>query len=349
MPAIDSAMPSSPSPSNAPTESRLVGKADPSSGKTTEIAPGASDAFIAALLAQSTLPAAMPDAAQTVAEGGPLPAAGPELPTLRPALATQAGVRRAPLPAAADSPSTLLASGTAKAEGGADEFATAFVALQDAMTGGGGERSAPLVPEADGAAPLSGNGNGLLADLSAALAGGATSRGESTPSQALDALTGAHAARAQEAPAPAQSYVAKPAPLPVNQPALFSERLNQHISFMIGDQVQSAQIAVTPADLGPVEVRVTMVGDEAKIQLSATHAATREALNEALPRLRASFAEAGISLSQAGVFAQMPERQQPEPSQGGQARAGEHDFEPAPAAARSAARNLRVGLIDAFV
>lgn len=338
-------MPSSPSPSNVPTESRLVGKADPTSGKTKEIEPGASDAFIAALLAQSTLPTAVPDAAQTVAEGGPLPAAGPELPTLRPALATQAGVRRAPLAATTDSPPALLASDTPKVEGGADEFATAFVALQDAMTGGG-ERAAPLAREADGAAPLS--GSGLLADLSAAMAG-ATSQGDSTPSQALDALTGAHAARAQETSAPAQSYVAKPAPLPVDQPALFTERLNQHISLMIGEQVQSAQIAVTPADLGPVEVRVTMVGDEAKIQLSATHAATREALNEALPRLRASFAEAGISLSQAGVFAQMPERQQPDPSQGGQARASEHDFEPAPAAARSAARNLRVGLIDAFV
>ena len=346
MPAIDAAMPSTPSPTNAPAEPRPVGKAAPNAGKTAEIEPGASDAFIAALLAQSNLPAAMPEAAQTVAEGGPLPAAGQELPALRPALATQAGARRAPLPSATDSLTAVLAPDTPTVEGGADEFATAFVALQDAMTGGGGERGAPLAAEAEGAAAQS--GSSLLADLSAATAG-TTSRGESTPGQTLDALTGAHAARAQEASAPAQSYAAKPAPLPVNQPALFAERLNQHISFMIGDQVQSAQIAVTPADLGPVEVRVTMVGDEAKIQLSATHAATREALNEALPRLRASFAEAGISLSQAGVFAQMPERQQPEPSLGGQARAGEHEFEPAASAAVSAARNLRVGLIDAFV
>ncbi|CAN0062417.1 unnamed protein product, partial [Phaeothamnion confervicola] len=107
-----------------------------------------------------------------------------------------------------------------------------------------------------------------------------------------------------EAQAPATAHAAKPAPLPMDQPALFAERLNQHISFMVGDHIQTAQIAVSPADLGPVEVRVTLVGDEAKIQLTATHAATREALNEALPRLRASFAEAGISLSQAGVFAQ---------------------------------------------
>jgi flagellar hook-length control protein FliK len=345
MPAIDAAMPPTPSPSSAPTESRPAGSAGVNTGKINEIEPGASDAFIAALLAQSTLPAAMPDVALAVAEGGPLPAAGQELPTLRPALATQAGARRAPLPAATDGLAAVLTSDTPTVEGGADEFATAFVALQDAMTGGG-ERGAPLAAEADAAAAQS--GNGLLADLSAATAG-ATSRGDSTPSQALDALTGAQGARAQETSAPAQSYAAKPAPLPVNEPALFSQRLNQHISFMISDQVQSAQIAVTPADLGPVEVRVTMVGDEAKIQLSATHAATREALNEALPRLRASFAEAGIALSQAGVFAQMPERQQPDPSLGGQARASEHDFEPAPSAARSTARNLRVGLIDAFV
>jgi flagellar hook-length control protein FliK len=266
------------------------------------------------------------------------------LPALRPSLAAAGGTRRGAAPSADNLPTAAL-SADAEVDGAHDDFATAFAALQDAMTGGaGGDRGAKTA--ADDSAPL-GTGS-TLADLTGVTAAG-SARGDHAASQALDALTGAHAARAQEAPAPAQAYAAKPAPLPMDQPALFAERLNQHVSFMIGDQIQTAQIAVTPADLGPVEVRVTMVGDEAKIQLSATHAATREALNEALPRLRASFAEAGIALGQAGVFAQMPERQQAEPSFNGPTGGGERDFGEAPRAVTAPARMMRVGLIDAFV
>jgi len=344
MPAIDAAMPATPT---APTEVRPASQTPANSGKTAETDSHASDAFIAALLAQSSVPSAAPEVPLAPAEGGPLLTGGQELPAMRPSLATNVTPRRATLvtdslPAALP---TGLPTDVAVVDDTQAEFATAFAALQEAMTSAaGGERGKQT--EADAAATLT--AVGPLADLTNAV-GGAAARGAADAGQGLEALTGAHAARAQEASAPAQTYAAKPAALPMDQPALFAERLNQHVSFMIGDQVQSAQIAVSPADLGPVEVRVTMVGDEAKIQLSATHAATREALNDALPRLRASLAEAGINLGQAGVFAQMPERQQADPAFSGQPQGGERDFEPGNLAGMAPARNLRIGLIDAFV
>jgi len=345
MPAIDAALPAAPTPTpGAAAESRPTAQNAVRPAKMANADSQASDAFIAALLAQSTAQMITPEQPAATGEAGPALVAGQELPTLRPALAATPAVRRPAAPVAPDTAPTVAAA----VEGGAqDEFATAFVALQDAMTGGaGGERGKDSGPAGVGDDALS--ATALLSDPNASTVN-APARGEAEASRALDALGGAHAARIHEAPAPAQAYAAKPAPLPMDQPALFAERLNQHISFMIGDQVQSAQIAVTPADLGPVEVRVTMVGDEAKIQLSATHAATREALNEALPRLRASFAEAGISLSQAGVFAQMPERQQADASYSAQARGQDGDFDIASAAPVAPGRSLKVGLIDAFV
>lgn len=349
MPAIDAALPATPTPGpSAPTEAR---PAPQNAAKGLKMADGdtqASDAFIAALLAQSTVQPITPEQAVVAAEAAPMAATGQDLPALRPGLAAGAALRRPLTPAATDgTPVAASATAATAVKGAHDDFASAFVALQDAMTGSAGnERGSDGSLDTGASGGL--NVGGPVADLSQAVTN-TPARVEVDVRGALDALTGAHAARAHEAPANAQAYAAKPAPLPMDQPAIFAERLNQHVSFMIGDQIQSAQIAVTPADLGPVEVRVTLVGDEAKIQLSATHAATREALNEALPRLRASFAEAGISLSQAGVFTQMPERQQADPSFTAQARGNEADFEAAPLASVVPSRSLKVGLIDAFV
>lgn len=326
MPAIDAALST---PTTASSELRTGSQTSASSAKSGVTDSQGSEAFIAALLAQGSMPPVDPAVPLAVTENSALLAGGQELPTMRPTLATTSTPRRAVGPLLADHPPAATGAAPVALNGPPDEFAMAFVAQRNAMTGGG---QLDTQTEADRATSL------------------ISARGEQAANQAVDALAGAHAARSHETPALAASHAAKPAPLPMGQPALFAERLNQHISFMIGDQIQTAQIAVTPADLGPVEVRVTLVGDEAKIQLTATHAATREALNEALPRLRASFAEAGILLSQAGVFAQMPERQQAEPSLSGQSgRSDERDFEHTPLTGIASARSVNVGLIDAFV
>lgn len=347
MPAIDTALPpATPAGPSAAAEARPAAQIPAKGPKMAVGDAEGSEAFIAALLAQTSVQPVTPEPAPAPLEAAASAVTGPDLPVTRPALAAGPATRRPLTPLTADAVSLAPQA----AEVATDDFASAFVALQEAMTGsgGGGERHAEHSVDGDGVGAGTSNAIAMPVDVGAA-GGNSVARAELDPGRALEALTGAHAARAHEAPAAAQAYAAKPAPLPMDQPAMFAERLNQHISFLIGDGVQSAQIAVTPADLGPVEVRVTLVGDEAKIQLSATHAATREALNEALPRLRASFADAGISLSQAGVFAQMPERQQSDPTFTAQARSNDGDFEAAPLAAVTPSRSLKVSLIDAFV
>lgn len=148
---------------------------------------------------------------------------------------------------------------------------------------------------------------------------------------------------------PAQA--AKGAPLPVAEPAVFAERLGQHLSVMISQHAQHARIAVSPPDLGPVEVRVTVVGEEASVQLVSAHAATRDALEEALPRLRAMFADSGLVLDQAGVFSETPQR-------GGRAAAsyaeagatgGDGEVEDDGATAVAGRVKVSLGLVDAYV
>ncbi|MEQ8660350.1 MAG: flagellar hook-length control protein FliK, partial [Gammaproteobacteria bacterium] len=149
----------------------------------------------------------------------------------------------------------------------------------------------------------------------------------------------------------AQSFHGKSAPLPMHEPGLFAERLNQQVAVMVSQHASHARLAVNPAELGPVEVRVSVVGDEATIQLIATHAATREALEEALPRLRAAFADGGIALGDAAVFSQTPERQAGGRGEAGDAghAARQHAGEPASEPVMQPLRTVRLGLVDAFV
>lgn len=336
MPAID-ALPTT------PVEVRPGGQVPATSENFAEADPHASDAFIAALLAQNTPQPTITEVPQAGTAALGTTTGGQELPTLRPTVAAQPGLRRAATTQSTGStlpPTVAPAAGT---EGVEENFATAFATLQDKVTGAATSEQSPTA-ETDTAASVS--ALMLFSD------GANATNGVDNPARVdtgLDAMAAVHGARGQEPVTTSPAYAAKPAPLPIDQPALFAERLNQHISVMLGEGVQSAQIAVSPADLGPVEVRVTMVGDEAKIQMVASHATTREALQDALPRLRASFAEAGLSLAQAGVFAQMPERQSAQPALDGRPAQGETDFDQAPLASLAPARTLRIGLIDAFV
>lgn len=352
MPAIDTLSAAADLRPATPTGMQLT--------ESTELGAGASDAFAAALLAQSLLPQMAPVATPVAVETAVGLGAGQELPGLRPALATPAASRRAPTVALAGltdtAPTTPLAPGAlpdVAADPGEQDFAMAFAALQDAMVGGGEVDMGEAAP-ADGEAQALGAALGEFGEALQTLTATAPSRADGA-GPGNEALMAAHVGRGQAAGAggaPGQVYAQQSAPLPMAQPALFAERLTQHVSVMLGDAVNSATIAVSPADLGPVEVRVTVVGDEAKIQLAATHQATREALQEALPKLRAALADSGLSLGQAGVFAQMPERQQQAQGEAPTHPFGARDgaeFDGAAAAPAPATRSLRIGLVDAFV
>ena len=100
------------------------------------------------------------------------------------------------------------------------------------------------------------------------------------------------------------------------QPSVTSEAwgkvLSSRVVWMAREGVQQAELRLNPARLGPVEVKLHMNNDAsqtASVTFVAAHAATRDALEQALPRLRESFQENGMNLADANVSDQSPEQQ----------------------------------------
>ncbi len=94
---------------------------------------------------------------------------------------------------------------------------------------------------------------------------------------------------------------------PFGSPA-WEHGFSSRVVWMARNDVQSAEIRLNPPDLGPIEVKLVLSGDpgapaSASVQFSAAHAATREAIESALPRLREMLQENGIALGNTTVDA----------------------------------------------
>lgn len=149
---------------------------------------------------------------------------------------------------------------------------------------------------------------GLSKGVAAARAGeSADRRFEPMPASAQPTLR-AEIAGAQNsvasavAPQAPQTYSIAHAKIatPVLHPG-FGEDLANRVVFLAGQRVQSAEIALKPADLGPLSVAIELRGQEAQLFFGAAHATTRAAIEDALPRLREMFAGSGLQLADAQV------------------------------------------------
>lgn len=87
---------------------------------------------------------------------------------------------------------------------------------------------------------------------------------------------------------------------PVGTPA-WNDALGQKVIWMAGDQLSSAQLTLNPPDLGPVEIKLSLAGDQASALFVAHHAGVREALDAAIPRLREMLADTGLNLVNVSV------------------------------------------------
>ena len=66
--------------------------------------------------------------------------------------------------------------------------------------------------------------------------------------------------------------------------------------WMVGRSAQSASLRLSPAELGPIEIRLSLQQEQASVAFTAQHALTREALEAAIPRLREMFNESNLQL-----------------------------------------------------
>ncbi|MCL2829574.1 MAG: flagellar hook-length control protein FliK [Betaproteobacteria bacterium] len=91
----------------------------------------------------------------------------------------------------------------------------------------------------------------------------------------------------------------------------WASELGQKILWLAGNDRQSAQLSLNPAHLGPVDISLNIDGDRrATMVFASPHAEVREAIENALPRLRELFANANIELGQTDVSAESFRQQQ---------------------------------------
>lgn len=84
------------------------------------------------------------------------------------------------------------------------------------------------------------------------------------------------------------------------------DEFSQKISWISTQQNQVAELHLNPPDLGPMSVTLTITDNQATAQFSSPHLAVREAIENAMPKLRESLADNGIMLGNATVNDQTP-------------------------------------------
>ena len=90
----------------------------------------------------------------------------------------------------------------------------------------------------------------------------------------------------------------------------WNNALGQQVVWMAGKDLQVAELHLNPPDLGPLHVTLSISNDQASALFVSHHAAVRDAIEAALPRLREIFADNSITLGQATVSADTTPRQQ---------------------------------------
>ncbi len=81
----------------------------------------------------------------------------------------------------------------------------------------------------------------------------------------------------------------------------WGQALGERVLWMAHKDVQSASLTLNPPELGPVKVELQLQETQAVASFSSAQPEVRKALEDALPALKAMFAEAGLDLRQADV------------------------------------------------
>lgn len=74
-------------------------------------------------------------------------------------------------------------------------------------------------------------------------------------------------------------------PINMNRPG-WEQSFANHVSWMNNENIQTANIRISPADLGPIEIKMTAKQDQLTLNIHAHHVLTRETMENAMPRLK---------------------------------------------------------------
>jgi flagellar hook-length control protein FliK len=183
------------------------------------------------------------------------------------------------------------------AAAGADPAGTATLA---ASVGAGGQVTSAVAPsrEAISAIAAALGGNGKHAQDLGGGAPEAASLAATAPDGASAAAQAAAGAPATEASAAAPSRI----DAPISSPE-FTQAIASRVSYLVDNNLNGATLQVTPPQLGPIELRVTIEAGHAQVSMSAHNPATLDALQSGAPKLREllsaqGFGQVSVDVSQ---------------------------------------------------
>lgn len=76
----------------------------------------------------------------------------------------------------------------------------------------------------------------------------------------------------------------------------WSQGLTEKVSWMMQGNIQTAELKLNPAHLGPLEVKLSIQDDRASVAFVTGHAQVKEAIDVAMPRLREMLEQQGLDL-----------------------------------------------------
>lgn len=195
------------------------------------------------------------------------------------ALLAQKGAQ--PQAAALASAQQAAQSANAKAAQTADSFASVLAAKGVASNAAAGA-------------------NAVSTTASTAGAGVSTAANSAAQAQHLNALTGSVPGQTSANGARAATVQQLPVYTPAGQKG-WTDEMSVRLSWLAQRGESKAELVLSPPNMGKLGVTLHMNGDQMTAQFVSASAATRDMLEQALPRLRELLQQANIELAQADV------------------------------------------------
>lgn len=171
----------------------------------------------------------------------------------------------------------------------------------------------PLIsaaPVAENPHALSDISQAMLARLSSESAmpsGNFASALNDNPSSSVSQPAGISQMTSLAGPQPSQqnpaAHVANAMTLPLGAEG-WGQELGNRVQWLVGQNVQAAELRINPPHLGPVEIRISVDQDQASVSFTAQHSVTRDAIEAAIPRLRDMLGDNGLNLANVNVSSQ---------------------------------------------
>jgi len=136
---------------------------------------------------------------------------------------------------------------------------------------------------------------------------------------------------------------------PVGSPE-WGQAMSQRIMWLANRGISSAELQLNPRDMGPVDVRINVSGEQTTVQFSSQNAAVREALESSVVRLREMMESSGLDLADVDVSdqSQSEQAQADGDDTSGRTAAGEKDELDGVAESAVTARIETDGLVDFY-